>query len=468
MVTTRAQVKAAHGEEPPQPFRLLDLPAEIIGDVSNHLAVEDLINVRRVCRALTAHSANAFGQRFFNNLVVILHPTSLATLLEICRHPVLSRYVHELTVSGERIGHGIALINGEEVHEKRHIDLQTSVERSRMDLMILTEVFREFNNLKSIQIDVESFRGPRYIADDDILLRCGRSSMFSLEHSEGKSWDKGDDNGYNRVYGMTLQAIEQAEVEEKIELNLEFWNSSSTGVTFEYFDNNSRYWRERLCKKLRYVSTTNDMDPAWIGQLLSLSFGITKLELSQNHTLLPLAREPAGTFFFPGLRHLNFTEVVICHEELVAFLHLHASILEDVVIQSVGLQHGTWHQPLHVLETMPSLRKLWLSMLLEQAPYRDSSTDTLDLNFETPGFLSVDVREDIELALSAMRAHPGTDPSNDDIDGPNGELYEYVVHYGRGWAALDGDIDFRNGQWELVDDSEVRRVIAELILGKAG
>lgn len=450
MVTTRAQVKAAHGEEPPQPFRLLDLPAEIIGDVSNHLADEDLINVRRVCRALTAHSTNAFGQRFFNHLVVILHPTSLGTLLEICRHPMLSRYVHELTVSGERIGHGIALTAGEEVHAKRHMDLQTSVERSRMDLMILTEVFRELNNLKSIQIDDDSFRGPRTIGDE-ILLRCGRSLMFSLERSERKSWERGDDNGYNRVYGLTLQAIEQAEADEKIELKLEFWNSASTGDAFEYFDNSSIYWRERLCKKLRYVSTLNDMDPAWIGQLLSLSVGITKLELSQNHTLLPLAREPAGTFFFPGLRHLNSTEVIICHEELVAFLHLHTSILEDVVIQSVGLQHGTWHQPLHILETMPSLRKLWLSMLLEQAPYRDSSTDTLDMDFEAPGFLSVDVRENIELALSAMRAHPGTDPSNDDIDGPNGEFYEYVVHYGRGWAALEGDIDLRNGQWELVD-----------------
>ncbi|KAI4633837.1 uncharacterized protein J4E87_001003 [Alternaria ethzedia] len=345
----------------------------------------------------------------------------------------------------------MTLIAGEEVHEKRHMDLQTSVERSRMDLMILTEVFREFNNLKSIQIDVESFRGPRYIEDDEILLRCGRSSMFGLERSEGKSWEKGDDNGYNRVYRLTLHAIEQAEVDEKIELKLEFWNSSHSGDAFEYFDNNSRYWRERLCKKLRYVSTTNDMDPAWIGQLLRLSVGITKLELSQNHTLLPLAREPAGTFFFPGLRHLNFTEVVIYHEELVAFLHLHTSILEDVVIQSVGLQHGTWHQPLHILETMPSLRKLWLSMLLEQAPYQDSPTNVWDLDFEIPAFLNVDVREDIELALSAMRAHPGTDLANYDFDGPNGELYEYVVQYDRGWAALAGAIDFSNGRWELVN-----------------
>jgi hypothetical protein len=253
------------------------------------------------------------------------------------------------------------------------------------------------------------------------------------------------------VYDLTLQALELAEAAEKVELTLQFWNSSDTGESFKYFDNDSRYWHERTCKKLRYVSTLNDMDPAWLGQLLSLSVGITKLVLSQNHTLLPLAREPAGTFFFPGLRHLNTTEVIIHHEQLVAFLHLHAMILEEVEIHSVGLQHGTWHQLLYILETMPSLKKLWLNMLLEQAPYQNSATLMVDLDFETPQFLSVDMREDIELALSAMRAHPITVPSDRGIIGRDGELYDYMVHYCRGWAAMDGAIDFRHGRWEVVD-----------------
>jgi hypothetical protein len=96
MVLTRAKSKATPQERPQAPFRILDLPAELLGNICDHLPDSDLINLRCVCRALDAHSSTAFGQRFFHHLIAILHPTSLTTLYEICRHPVLPK----LAVSG--------------------------------------------------------------------------------------------------------------------------------------------------------------------------------------------------------------------------------------------------------------------------------------------------------------------------------------------------------------------------------
>jgi len=89
-VTASERERAALARASQPPFRLLDLPAEIVGSVSDRLEDTDLLNLRRACRALNAYSANAFGKRFFHHLIVILHPTSLTTLLEICHHPLLS------------------------------------------------------------------------------------------------------------------------------------------------------------------------------------------------------------------------------------------------------------------------------------------------------------------------------------------------------------------------------------------
>ncbi|KAI4705016.1 hypothetical protein J4E89_009309 [Alternaria sp. Ai002NY15] len=354
MVTTRARKKAVLAQEEAEvarklllPFRLLDLPAEIIGNISDHLDDKDLINVRRVCRALSAHAAHAFGQRFFRHLIVILHPTSLTTLFEISRHKTLSKYVHRVTVSGQRVGHTLFTT----VNETAHNDLQASVERSRMDLLILTEALRELKSLQNVRVDRSSFRCDAGWTQN-IKIKCGRGLMFN---KDSVTWngDTSEHQNFNRVYELTLQALVQAQMDEKAELDLQFVNPNEGRNTFNCLVD-SESWREGLCKRLRYFSTVGDMDLDWLGRLLSLSTGITKLKLRQNRrklNLLLLAREPA------------------------------------------------------TLETMPRLNNLSLDGLLEQMPYQNASTDPLDWN---PGHLSLRSQAAIKAALSIMRAEPKT------------------------------------------------------------
>ncbi|KAI4931229.1 hypothetical protein J4E85_003819 [Alternaria conjuncta] len=447
MVTTRARKKAVLAQEEAEvarklllPFRLLDLPAEIIGNISDHLDDKDLINVRRVCRALSAHVAHAFGQRFFRHLIVILHPTSLTTLFEISRHKTLSKYVHRVTVSGQRIGHTLFTT----VNETAHNDLQASVERSRMDLLILTEALRELKSLQNVRVDRSSFRCDAGWTQN-IKIKCGRGLMFN---KDSVTWngDTSEHQNFNRVYELTLQALVQAQMDEKVELDLQFVNPNEGRNTFNCLVD-SESWREGLCKRLRYFSTVGDMDLDWLGRLLSLSTGITKLKLRQNRrklNLLLLAREPGGAFSFPGLRHLNITRAVLHYETWLVFLRLHAAVLEEVVLHSVGLQNGTWHQALATLETMPRLNNLSLDGLLEQMPYQNASTDPLDWN---PGHLSLRSQAAIKAALSVMRAEPKTVAVDwvwmRPLDGPNGEVYYHAVDC-RGYTAIAN-----SGSWDF-------------------
>ena len=119
------------------PFRLLDLPPELLGRVCDYLPDEQLKHIRLVCNALQTHSMTAFGQRFFDHLIVILHPTSLAIFSDIAAHKQLWKYVRRVSVSGERIGQSI---NTKEDTQK-HITLQRGLEESGVDSAILLEAF---------------------------------------------------------------------------------------------------------------------------------------------------------------------------------------------------------------------------------------------------------------------------------------------------------------------------------------
>lgn len=160
------------------PFRILDLPPEIVSHIFSQFDSDaSLIAVRQVSRAFKQHSTTAFGTHFFNQLIVILHPTSLILFFEICRHEVLSKFVRRVAVSGDLVG---VTIFPMKTDMRPHLALQESVARSGMDGLVLVEAFRGLVNLRHVRVDVASFdAADRYgfVADG---IRCGHS-MLSLD-----------------------------------------------------------------------------------------------------------------------------------------------------------------------------------------------------------------------------------------------------------------------------------------------
>ncbi|KAH7081500.1 hypothetical protein BKA63DRAFT_562042 [Paraphoma chrysanthemicola] len=165
MVLTRARSRLARAQETTKTFRILDLPAELVLQIFESLAKDNrssILAARSACRTLRDHSFVAFGTNFFEHVVVVLHPISLIALLEIAKHKQLSKFVRRLTVSGERIS-GVINVRGQE-NEAALKEQQTSMENSRMDVLILTEVLRDLGNIETMQIGHQSYHFDREIS----------------------------------------------------------------------------------------------------------------------------------------------------------------------------------------------------------------------------------------------------------------------------------------------------------------
>ncbi|KAF7673047.1 hypothetical protein GT037_008998 [Alternaria burnsii] len=449
MITACDGAKAALVRASQLPFRLLDLPLEVVGATFDYLEDEELIGVRCVCRAFNANSANAFGRRFFRHLVVILHPTSLTTLFEICHHPVLSKHVRQITVSGERVGHSIYEVKEEETQK----DLQVSVQRSGMDSFILNQVFRELENLQIIQIDVISF----YHCDPepvDAGIRCGKAHILSKKTQEDEQRERRGDSGANRVYDLVLRTLQEANLHNKIGLGFEFWNTEySNDDMITFFDLDSAVWKDHFSKQVRQVSVLGQVSHAWLQKLLSTASDLRKFEFQGNYTFLELSYQPAGSFQFhwPGFSHIHLTDVFLSHNEWTNFLRLHAATLKHISCSSIGFPQGNWIEPLQIIETMPRIEYLWLFRLLEKAPYPHSPMTVRRCSQDDDGVLQLFDSEPVELALSAMRSQPRTAFMGRGVKSEAGEVYLHRVAFDVGEAALEGDIIYRDGDWVFAE-----------------
>jgi hypothetical protein len=115
-----------------------------------------------------------------------------------------------------------------------------------MDTLILTEAFRERKNLRVVQIDVISFYRIEP-EEEDKGINCGQKQMFKedIENYDRYNRKRGEDEGANRVYNLVLQALQKAEVHDKVELRFEFWNTVySGGEDISFLDLDSRSWKD--------------------------------------------------------------------------------------------------------------------------------------------------------------------------------------------------------------------------------
>jgi hypothetical protein len=454
MITARDRKKAAPVRASQLPFRLLDLPVDIVGGIFGYLEDEELIRIRYVCRALNANSANAFGRRFFRHLIVILHPTSLTILFEICHHPVLSKYVRQITVSGERVGQSIHKNAKEERIQK---DLQVSVQRSGMDSSILKQVFRKLENLEIVQIDVTSFHYHVPETDDD-GIRCGQTHILSKKaRAQRRPTRRRGDSGVNRVYDLVLQTLQEADLHDRIGLGFQFWNAEySNDDRITFFDLDSAVWKKHFSKRVRQVSVCGQVSYTWLQKLLSMASDLRKFECHGDNTFLELSYQPAGSFQFhwPGFSYIYLEDLFLSHNGWTNFLHLHAATLKHISCSSIGFPQGDWIEPLQIIETMPRIECLWLFRLLEKVPYPHSS---MTVRHWTPDeddkVLHLADLGQVELALSAMRSQPKTTIMGYRITSKAGRVYPYKVAFDVGEAALKGDIVYRDGDWVFAEVS---------------
>lgn len=78
---------------------LLDLPPELLQQVSSVVQAEDLTNLRLVCKSLCDNANEVFAIKRLSTRVNTISESSLSALVEMTAHPVFGRYIKEVTLS---------------------------------------------------------------------------------------------------------------------------------------------------------------------------------------------------------------------------------------------------------------------------------------------------------------------------------------------------------------------------------
>lgn len=73
---------------------LLDLPLEVLLNITSHLDTPSYGRLRLVSSAMEKSTFDAFAGEFFGTKQFMITTFSLSTLLEISRHQTLSKYVY--------------------------------------------------------------------------------------------------------------------------------------------------------------------------------------------------------------------------------------------------------------------------------------------------------------------------------------------------------------------------------------
>lgn len=233
------------------PFRILDLPSELLEQVFDafvyHFSRYELIKIRRVSRIFRDHSDRAFGTAFFEHPVAILHPLSLSVLLEIVVHPRFSKFVRRVTISGERIG-GVILMPKNAAEQQKHLQLHMSMERSGQDRLILDQVFRCLPGLAAVTIDSESYTingqepdgvccGLRHIFDLDAEGTYLQSLYFDFESAAREK---------NRAFDLVLTSLRTIGRAGQIKLQIHAVAAFPESQIRSTFDPNSAVWKDEL------------------------------------------------------------------------------------------------------------------------------------------------------------------------------------------------------------------------------
>jgi hypothetical protein len=417
--------KRRRSKKPQPPFKLLDLPPEIVANICDFLDDRYLIDVRLVCRALCTHSVAAFGQRFFTHLVAILHPSSLAILMEISRHRELSKYVRKLTISGENVGAGILF---DEDDMQPHVQLQASMKRSGTDKLMLADIFQKLSSLKVIGIDNLSYHADRK------GLRCGGQYIIAMGIEGG--YLSTSHCRFNPAFEIVFQSIQNSLSCDEIGWELDVWAEDSSEIEdpCDWFGASFLEWQQRFAVKVRKLEYTG-------AALLPFVTGLEELRLVLQQSIT-LANSAGCMFIWPRLNLLELEDTEMQQHHLIDFMSAHQAIITELKLNGITLTDGSWEPVFKVLADMPQLKHLVLGGLDESPalprPFEAWPNDLEHVFDHDEGFLDAH-GSGISIALrvltSLSRFHTYT------VLNPNRVDLRLAI------AVIDGKAEYVDNEW---------------------
>lgn len=163
---------------------ILQLPAELMIRLSRHLSTIDLGSLRRSCKQIEKHLFESLAREFFTKRQFMLEEHSLQALVDIAKHPTLSRYLKYVIIGTERLAGAHAVAQAYRTARPMSAVLQATGQAHQM----LVEAFKNLSDLKTIGVrDYSDVKRPR---DGTTWRNYGWSMDLSEEEFESLRLDQ--------------------------------------------------------------------------------------------------------------------------------------------------------------------------------------------------------------------------------------------------------------------------------------
>lgn len=177
---------------------LVDLPEELVSNITIRLGVDDKCALRLACRVLEVKSFHEFATEHFSEKCVHFTTDSLKPLVDIS-HSRLAKYIKEVSVvtalfseqgfacPGRESAHWRPTVRQSEAY-KFYIKDQATLRSSGQDKKMLIEAFKSLPSLKAVEfIDSETglkpsvdYRGSRKALRQ--TGNCARNLLLAYNH----------------------------------------------------------------------------------------------------------------------------------------------------------------------------------------------------------------------------------------------------------------------------------------------
>lgn len=434
---------------------LTDLPLELLVHIiATYLSTEDLGSLRLTSRGLEQALFDTFAAEFFAKKQFMLSTFSLQALVDISKHPALSKVVKHVVIGLEQFHNTIIYPDPDgsklEKYRKGQAD-QFVLLATGHDREMLSEAFRNLPNLETVGIRDYSAVGrvrdqdqkwrsygvPTILKETGIRLQCT---------TRGHMDDTGDPRLSSRAFSMVLSALADASMPQSINIEV-ILRSRGTGLAGFAFMVPEHTKMQTVLPKLRTLLLTLNLcdngpnapildayggarsaimpiDTGFVMDFLGRTSNLKHLRLNfqggtgEEELLLSLSQPVSSSIFLPSLEQFDIGMIAVEPHVLLNILNRFSSTLRAVSFWKVSLKvsspyplskstSSAWNHFLREMSDMAGLNLERMSIGCLAQVHKNQSPlgvkfKSLDQAGTRPHVHSRDIKKDAQKSLKEL------------------------------------------------------------------
>ena len=410
--------------------RLTDIPEELIDNICQYLAAEDVSRFRLTCTNIRDKSYHAWATSSFQQMEFMITRNSLQHLIDFSKHKKFGPCIRELRIHTVAISRrGLVDISIEpfrahqaarrlqelqeqpfELNKDELIELkkerdkikrsrrraynrlshdQNTLRKQSIDVSMLVEAMRNLPNLEVIMVYGDSDASSAWGAKE-IRKMTGIYPPLAPNLPQMRRWWIAETGAFNKtdahVFATVLSAIATSGVKLR-ELCIRSPVAMPSRLPATPNDRSRSFIPRQTfseahiellksafsqLKALHLTATSWKDDPGklmWITRLLSTCPDLESFCLTAPHNSAQFISRISQFQLFPKIRVLGFTKIFFSSNHLINLLINHASTLERFRLQESKMEEGSYINILGALQSLPRLNFVDLSINYEPGWY---------------------------------------------------------------------------------------------------